>query len=121
MAQWVTYPALSLQWLRSLLWRGIPGPGTFAHHGCGQKKKKKKANRKFIIICIFIYLFACLFRAAPVAYGGSQARGPIGATAAGLCHSHSNTVFEPHLQSIPQLTATLSKVRDQTHNVIAAS
>ena len=28
----------------------------------------------------------CLFRATPVAYGGSQARGPIGAVAAGLHH-----------------------------------
>ena len=27
---------------------------------------------------------------APAAYGGFQARGRIGATAAGLCHSHSN-------------------------------
>ena len=31
----------------------------------------------------FIYLFICLFRAVPAAYGGSQARGPIGAVAAG--------------------------------------
>ena len=28
-----------------------------------------------------------VFRAAPAAYGGSQARGRIGATAASLCHS----------------------------------
>ena len=32
-----------------------------------------------------------LFRATPVVYGGSQARGPIGATAASLHHTHSNT------------------------------
>ena len=32
----------------------------------------------------------CLFRAAPMAYGGSQARGRITATAASLQHSHSN-------------------------------
>ena len=31
-----------------------------------------------------------LFRAVPAAYGDSQARGGIGATAAGLRHSHSN-------------------------------
>ena len=31
------------------------------------------------------------FRAAPTAYRGSQARGLIGTTAAGLLHSHSNT------------------------------
>ena len=44
--------------------------------------------------------FFCLFvfsRAAPEAYGGSQARGLIGATAAGLHHSHSNARSEPHL------------------------
>ena len=33
----------------------------------------------------------------PEAYGGSQARGLIGAVAAGLCHSHSNAGSEPHL------------------------
>ena len=37
-----------------------------------------------------IYLFIFLFRASPAAYGNSQARGQIGATAAGLHHSHSN-------------------------------
>ena len=30
-----------------------------------------------------------LFRTAPIACGSSQAKGPIGATAASLCHSHS--------------------------------
>ena len=39
--------------------------------------------------CISIYLF-CLFRTTSMAYGGSQARGRIRATAAGLHHSHSN-------------------------------
>ena len=38
---------------------------------------------------IFLFLFL-LFRAAPAAYGGSQTRGLIGATAAGLHHSHSH-------------------------------
>ena len=32
--------------------------------------------------------------AAPAAYGGSQARGLIGAIAVSLCQSHSNTRFE---------------------------
>ena len=39
----------------------------------------------------WIFFFFCLFRAAPTAYGSSQARGGIGAGAAGLCHSHSHT------------------------------
>ena len=37
--------------------------------------------------CSFCFL---PFRAAPAAYGSSQARGPIGALAPHLCHSHSN-------------------------------
>ena len=41
-----------------------------------------------------------------MAYESSQARGRIGAAAAGLCHSHSNARSVPHLQPIPQLTAT---------------
>ena len=56
----------------------------------------------------FIYLF-CLFAiswAALTAYGVSQARGPIGAAAAGLRQSHSNAGSEPRLQPTPQLTAT---------------
>ena len=40
---------------------------------------------------LFIYLFICLFRAASVACGGSQARGQIRAVAISLHHSHSNT------------------------------
>ena len=45
--------------------------------------------------CCVFYLFVlfcfCLFRAAPMAYGSSQARGRIGAVAARLRHSHNNT------------------------------
>ena len=50
----------------------------------------------------FCFCFFCLFRAAPVAHGGSQAKGRIRAVAASLHHSHSNTrSFNP-----------LSKARD---------
>ena len=42
----------------------------------------------FLNVGLFLFFFLP-FRAAPVAYGGSQARGRIGATAAGLGHSHS--------------------------------
>ena len=56
----------------------------------------------------FVCSFACLlFRAAPAAYEGSQARGPIRAAAAGPRHSHSNMGSEPRLQPTPQITATL--------------
>ena len=61
----------------------------------------------FIFIYLFIYfgLFAISW-AAPSAYGGSQIGGRIGATAAGLRQSHSNSGSEPRLQPTPQLTAT---------------
>ena len=43
------------------------------------------------------WLFVCaLFRAAPAAYGGSQARGQIGAVAAHLHHSHSSASSLTH-------------------------
>ena len=74
---------------------------------------------------LFSFSFFLHFRAAPAAYGGFQARGQIGATAAGLCHS--NTGSEPHLQPTPQLTARsithcqihnpLSEARDRTQNL----
>ena len=57
-----------------------------------------------------IYLFLSFFAiswAAPIAYGGSQARGRIGAIATGLRQSHSNVGSEPRLQPTPQLMATL--------------
>ena len=54
---------------------------------------------------IFYFIFFLLFEAAPVAYGGSQASGLIGATAVSLCHNHSNTRSELCLPPTPQLTA----------------
>ena len=42
-----------------------------------------------------------------MAYAGSQARGPIGAVAVGLRHSHSNAGSQPNLQPTLQLTAML--------------
>ena len=50
--------------------------------------------QEFYFILFFYFL---LFRAVPVAYRSSQARFQIGATAAGLCHSHSDTRSKPHL------------------------
>ena len=40
----------------------------------------------------FFFFFLSFFKAAPVAYGGSQTRDQIGAAATGLHHSHSNSV-----------------------------
>ena len=47
-----------------------------------------------------LFLISCLFAiswATAAAYGDSQARGPIGAEATGLHHSHSNAKSEPCL------------------------
>ena len=61
-----------------------------------------------------------------MAYGGSQARGRIGAVTTSLPHSHSNTGSESRLQPTPQLMAMpdfnpLSKARDRTHNLVVPS
>ena len=60
-----------------------------------------------IYFFLFIYFFGSFvfFRAAPAAYGGSQARGRIGAVAASLRHSHSNARSKPRLRPTSQLTA----------------
>ena len=55
---------------------------------------------------IFNFNFFFNFRAALGAYGGCQARGPIGA-AASLHHSHRNTGSELCLRPTPQLMAML--------------
>ena len=60
-------------------------------------------NQHKYIFLVFVFFF-CLFRAAPAAYGGSQAGGLIGPVATSLHHSHSNTGSELHLRPIPQLT-----------------
>ena len=63
----------------------------------------RKIREKFISLCflgfLFVCLFVCLFRALSIetAYGVSQARGRIGATAAGLLHSHRNSGSKQHL------------------------
>ena len=61
-----------------------------------------------------IFCCCCLFRATPAAYGGSQARGRVGAVAAGLCHSNKGS--EPHLRPTP-----LNEVRDRTCVLMDAS
>ena len=57
-------------------------------------------NNIYIVVVVFFS------RVTPVAYGGSQARGLIGAVAAGLHQNHSNMGSEPRLPPTPQLTAT---------------
>ena len=58
------------------------------------------------LIHLDLSFFFFLFRATHAAYESSQARGRIGAVAAGLHHSHSNIGSEPHLPPTPQVIAT---------------
>ena len=54
----------------------------------------------------FFFFFFFFLMATATAYESSQARGQIGAAAAGLHHSHhsrGNTGSELHLQLVPQL------------------
>ena len=60
----------------------------------------------FFVFFWFVVVVVAISWAAPAAYGGSQARGRIGAVATGLRQSHSNAGSEPRLQPTPQLTAT---------------
>ena len=51
---------------------------------------------------IFLFYFS-LFRATPLAHGGSQAKGPIRAGAAGLHHGYSNA--KSKVESVTYTTA----------------
>ena len=64
-----------------------------------------EANNNHYYHSLSAFFFFVFSRAAPGAYGGSQARGLIGAVAAGLHHGHSNVGSKPCPQPIPQLTA----------------
>ena len=59
-----------------------------------------------LFLSFFFFSFLPFSRAAPTAYGGSQARGRIGAVASGLRQSHNNAGSKPRLQPTPQLMAT---------------
>ena len=62
---------------------------------------------RFLIYILFIFIYFLLFIATPAAFGGSQARGQIGAAAGALHHSHSNARSELHLGPTPQFTTML--------------
>ena len=80
------------------------------------------------VVLFFFFFFFCLFRAAPAVYGGSQAKGPIGAVAASLHRSQSNT--RSYLSCICNLHHSLwqrwilnppIKARDWTRNLVVPS
>ena len=64
-----------------------------------------RSFNRFLFVFYLLFIFV-LFRAAPTAYGGCQARGWIRVAATGLHHSHSNAGSEPPLRPTSQLMAT---------------
>ena len=55
--------------------------------------KREKTNCMKVVKMLFLFWFGfVIFRAAPMACGGSQPRGRIGAIAAGLHHSHTRSL-----------------------------
>ena len=61
--------------------------------------------REGVVLMTTTFLSFFLLRAAPAAYGASQARGGIRAATAGLHHSHGNARSELRMQPTPQLMA----------------
>ena len=59
--------------------------------------ESNKNNTKELVLS---FVCVCLFRAAPTAYGGSQARGLIRAVASSLRQSHSNARSNLHHSSL---------------------
>ena len=97
-------------------------------------RKNDVKNLKILVLRYYFYFLLinklinfCLFRAAPVAYVSSQARGRIRAAAGDLYHSHSKARFQPHLWPTLPLTEMLgplnplSEAGDQTCNLMDIS
>ena len=84
-------------WLGQILWGCGEGSNTFTPKLFKDGKECKCIYLIFFLF-FFSFFFSFFFRAAPAAPapGGSQAKGPIGATAAGLRQSHK-TRSEPCL------------------------
>ena len=78
---------------------------------------------------IYLFIYFCLFRAAVVVYGSSQARCRIGVVAADFCHRHSATASPNpsliwnlhHSLWLCQILNPLSKARDWTHIFVDTS
>ena len=136
--------AVSIFWLVSIQAYRVylDNPGSYiliSSHLQRSFFKKKKGNLyKFqglgpvisgwpLFSLLYFILFFVFSRAIPEACGGSQARGLIRATVAGLHHSHSIVGSELCLWPTPQLTATcqilnpLNEARYRTRNLMVPS
>ena len=116
-----------------------PPLGVFVYKAKGQRKKCRAFEFLFFIYFFNIYsgfwvfwLFSFFFfsffslRAAHAAYGGSQARGLIGALTAGLWQSHSNARSKPlcnlhHSSGQLWILNPLSRARGRTQVLMVPS
>ena len=112
---WLWYRPAATVLIQLLAWEPPYASGVALKRHKDQKKKKKKTKNNITLsylysfyifflffVCHLLFSFSFSFsRAAPEAYGGSQARGLMEAIAASLRQSHSNAGSEPHLQSTP--------------------
>ena len=70
---------------------------------------------------IDLNFFFCIFRAMPIAYRGSQAKGRIGAVATSLHHSHTATPDPSHVCNLHhsswqcRILNPLDEARARTH------
>ena len=79
-----------------------------------------------LLLLLFIYLFFLLFRAVPVAYGTSQARGQIGAqppayTATSAMQDPSHVCNPYHSSWQRHILNPLNETRDRTRNLMVPS
>ena len=65
---------------------------------------KLNIRNVFFFFVFFFFFWSFFFRVAPMAYGGSQARGAIRAVAASLHQSYSNVGSKPHLRPTDEPT-----------------
>ena len=80
----------------------------FRYATCVARKRGKKSTSMFAyFLFVFLFVFLPFLGLPPVAYGGFQTRGLIGAVAGSLHQSHSNAGSKPPLKTTPQLTAML--------------
>ena len=82
------------------------------HKICPEDLGENCGKEWVFFLFVFLFCFVLFFRAALVAFGGSQARGRIRAAAAGLHYSHSHSGFEPCLKPTPQLTGMTDPPRE---------
>ena len=99
-------PCTSCSGLPSRAWHTVdPDPSCLMGKPFHRRGTVSLAHQ-WVFFFLFFFLWLLSFRAASAACGGSQARGPIRAVAAGLHHSHSNARSELHLRPTPQFMAT---------------